>query len=221
VVTQSRKLGGIFDRFCKVQPIINWVQVIDQICALPNGSLNIKLRRSSTGPHMLAPRSHDANHSADICSAVAPALIIDLRDNKGGSITAAIDCAALFHPEGAELLNVRHRSNKYLGSEYFDKAYTVAARLGRILQSAFPPVSAALGVKYREEFRSKVFGFGRYTNDRVYSKNSNPDSTTPLLVLTNRNTASASELLTMALQQHGRAVVAGDKTFGKNVAQVL
>ena len=43
----------------------------------------------------------------------------------------------------------------------------------------------------------------------------------PIVVLVNENTASASELLTAAIQENGKATVVGTKTYGKGIVQTL
>jgi carboxyl-terminal processing protease len=58
-------------------------------------------------------------------------------------------------------------------------------------------------------------------NDRKWeSRNSTPDST-PLVILVNENTASASEIVAGAMQDHDRALIVGQTTFGKGLVQSI
>lgn len=99
----------------------------------------------------------------------AKSIILDLRDNGGGSLTEAIDIVNLFVPKGV----------------------TVVETKGKMRQA------------------SSSFATGR---DPV-------DADIPLVVMTNGNSASASEIVSGALQDLDRAVVVGARTFGKGLVQ--
>jgi carboxyl-terminal processing protease len=97
------------------------------------------------------------------------ALILDLRNNPGGLLDAAIEVSDLF----------------------FEKGELVVYTQGRSPQS-------------REEFLAE----GNHT-DRRY----------PVAILVNGGTASAAEIVAGAMKDTRRAVIVGEKTFGKGSVQ--
>lgn len=99
-------------------------------------------------------------------------LIIDLRNNPGGYLEAALDMASWFLPTG-----------KVVVTEDFGEG------------------------KEKREYRSK--GYDIFTDELK------------MVILVNRGSASASEILAGALREYDKAVLVGEKTFGKGSVQEL
>jgi carboxyl-terminal processing protease len=63
-------------------------------------------------------------------------------------------------------------------------------------------------------------GRNGYRDNTYESRNNSPDMT-PLVILINENTASASEIVAGAMQDHDRAVIVGQTSFGKGLVQSI
>ena len=95
-------------------------------------------------------------------------LVLDLRNNPGGVMTAALETASLFLQPGQEILRARGRN--------------VPETIERAPSEAKP-------------------------------------YTFPVALITNGKSASASEIVAGALQDHDRAVIVGEPSFGKGLIQ--
>lgn len=99
-------------------------------------------------------------------------LVIDMRNNSGGYLEAAVDMVSWFLPYGQTVVREDYG-----------------------------------GDQGKSEFKSK--GYNLF------------DSNMKIVILVNENSASAAEIFAGALKDHGKAVLVGQKTFGKGSVQEL
>ncbi len=111
-----------------------------------------------------------------------------------------IDALDRLHAKGMTSLVLDLRNNP---GGFLDQAIHVAEvflRNGQLI----------LTQKGRNGFRDNTFE----------SRNSTPDLT-PMVILINENTASASEIVAGAMQDHDRALIVGQTSFGKGLVQSI
>lgn len=99
------------------------------------------------------------------------AILLDVRDNYGGALDAAVGISDLFLRAGLTIVTTRGR--------------------------------------------------GQVVRDRFVSTGSGGTIDQPLAILVNRDSASAAEILAACLQDYHRAVVIGQRTYGKGTVQRL
>ncbi|MBP6705018.1 MAG: S41 family peptidase [Vicinamibacteria bacterium] len=89
---------------------------------------------------------------------------------------------------------------------------------GGLLDMAF-----AVSNLFLKKGQMVVYTKGRYKRDEssYITETDSPWSNVPLVVMTSRHSASASEIVAGAIQDHDRGLIVGERTFGKGLVQTI
>ena len=113
-----------------------------------------------------------------------------------------------------ELLNQKNTLNSNIRGYILDLRRNPGGLLRQAIEVAnmFLDNGEIVSTK-RPRFEGKVNSFGAKRGDLLSGK--------PLIILVNGGSASASEIVAGALQDHNRAIIIGTRTFGKGSVQTL
>ncbi|HKS27507.1 MAG TPA: S41 family peptidase [Pyrinomonadaceae bacterium] len=178
------------------------LEVRDKIRGPRGSTVSITLERAATGRTETVEITRDSVSQPSIPDAylLKPGVgYIDMTHGFNYTTTDELQSALDFlHTKGMQYLVLDLRNNP---GGFLDQAIHVAEKF---LQSG----QLILSQKGRER-----------RLDRSYeSDNDHPDMT-PLVILVNGNTASASEIVAGAMQDHDRAIIVGESSFGKGLVQ--
>lgn len=87
---------------------------------------------------------------------------------------------------------------------------------GGLLEQAIDVASEFLP---RGQVVVSVKGRREYSEPQVYKSRGSDPEDVPLVILINRNSASAAEIVAGAIQDHGRGLIVGETSFGKGLVQ--
>jgi len=141
----------------------------------------------------------------------------------------SVDLAFLLKPGVGyiHITNFMETTSRELG-DALDNFQTTGPLHGLVLDLRNNPgglLNEAVNVsdKFLKEGQIVVSQHGRAFPDQVYRAAHGEAGTDkyPIVVLVNRNTASAAEIVSGALQDHDRALIAGETTFGKGLVQTV
>ena len=141
----------------------------------PDGEWDFTLKENSNIAYLRllqfgAMSVEEMRSSLEEISETSDGLILDLRNNSGGLLDAAIEICDMFL--GKEQLIVSTRG-----------------RQGKMIKENFSSIAP------------------------LY------DPAKPMVIIVNRNSASASEIVAACLQDHGRTVIVGERSWGKGTVQ--
>ena len=165
VVVSVRRADEIIDHEMRRQ-VIRMASVHGEFLGPGFGYIRVSQFSENTAREL----SRAVDDLQDASNGMLQGLVLDLRNNPGGVLDAAVDVADLFLDSGV-IVSADGRT--------IDSRFVRSAHRGDILDGA------------------------------------------AMVVVVNKGSASASEIVAGALQDHGRALVVGTETFGKGLVQTV
>jgi len=159
-------------------------------------------------------------------------LVLDLRGNPGGLLSSAIKVSELFINEGEKIVTTRGRTistgdplNAGTATAAVTSAQVAPSPKDKTSETTVPASAGAPGIK-RSTFETT------YNSDPIAMRIPNGQQQvvfhppllkkdTKLVVMVNKGTASAAEIVSGAIQDHDRGIILGETTYGKGLVQQL
>jgi carboxyl-terminal processing protease len=189
---------------CTAATAMDTAQVADMLRGPRGTQVRVSVKREGSAEPYIATVTRDAIETS----------VVDLYWLKPGVVYLGVS--------SFEASNIEHDVQK--GLRDLDESKVTAMvldlreNLGGLVNEA-----VFLAGRFLREGQVVVSQHGRVEADVVYKAKSKPAKDPalkyPIVVLVNRNSASASEIVSGALQDHDRALVMGDTTFGKGLVQ--
>jgi carboxyl-terminal processing protease len=137
----------------------------------------------------------------------------------------SVDLAFLIQPGiGYIHLNAFQETTDHEIGEALDKFGDIKGLIFDLRGNPGGLLSEGVGVadKFLKKGQVIVSHHGRSSPEKVYrASRGNGGKDYPLVVLVNRGTASAAEIVSGAIQDHDRGLIAGETTFGKGLVQTV
>ena len=140
----------------------------------------------------------------------------------------SVDLAYLIHPSIGymHVTNFQETTSREVGDalEHFRQAGPLKGLVIDLRGNPGGLLNQAVDMsdRFLQKGQVVVSQHGRAAADQVYSASRGEQGPKyPIVVLVNRNTASAAEIVSGALQDHDRALIVGETTFGKGLVQTV
>jgi carboxyl-terminal processing protease len=171
-------------------------EIVRSLRGVPGSRVDVDIKHNGIPAHLALRRANVVNGDVSV-SDLTPDIV-------------RVRILAFTHGVGRE---VRAALSKARGRDVAGVVLDLRDNPGGLLDEAVETASALL------DGGTVVTFVRRGDTPHTLTANQDGDTTTPVVVLVNGGTASAAEVVAGALQDRGRAVLVGGRTFGKGTVQ--